>query len=269
MSKSAGFARMKAQGLSLIWLWWLPIVLVGCWWVLSSGSTNFYFPSLEKIFSVMMRDFANGLLWKHMLASLGNMAMGLIIATVLGVGFGLVIGELRSVREATGPFLNFVRAIPPAAIVPIVIVAMGVGAEPKVFIIAFACVWPILLNTIDGVKGMNPQLMETARAFQVPFVLRNRKVLFMAALPQIMAGLRISLAVSLVLMVISEFVGASEGLGFYIREKKESFAMAEAWSGTILTGVLGFLLSSVFLWFERWTLAWYFQSDPTHQNPNS
>ena len=260
---------MAKRVFTLFWLWWLPVVLIGGWWFSSADSTSFYFPSLEKIFSVMIRDFNSGILWHHLFASLGNMVMGLVIAMVFGVGLGLVIGELRAVREATGPFLNFVRAIPPAAIVPIVIVAMGVGSEPKVFIIAFACIWPIMLNTIDGVKGMNPQLMETARAFQVPFLLRNRKVLFMAALPQIMAGLRISLAVSLVLMVISEFVGASEGLGFYIREKKESFAMAEAWSGTILTGVLGFLLSSAFLWFERWTLSWYFQSEPTNDNSSS
>ena len=119
--------------------------------------------------------------------------------------------------------------------------------------------WPILLNTVDGIRGMNPQLMETARAFRIPFALRNRKILLMAALPQIMAGLRIALAISLVLMVIGEFVGASEGLGFYIREKKEAFAMAEAWGGTMLTGVLGYLLSAAFLRIEHRVLRWHFQ----------
>jgi ABC-type nitrate/sulfonate/bicarbonate transport system permease component len=110
---------------------------------------------------------------------------------------------------------------------------------------------------------MKPQLMETARAFRIPFGLRTRKLLIMAALPQVMAGLRIALAISLVLMVIGEFVGASKGLGFYIREKKESFAMAEAWGGTILTGILGYLLSALFLKFERWALRWHYQNDDT------
>ena len=245
--------------MSYLWLWWLPAVLVAAWWLGSSGSSNFYFPSLARIVDVTVRDFNNGILLAHLSASLGNMAMGLGVATVLGIGFGLVIGENDTLRVATGPFLNFVRAIPPAAIVPLVIVALGTDAAPKVFIIVFACIWPILLNTIDGVRGMNPQLMETARAFRIPFGLRNRRILFMAALPQIMAGVRISLSVALILMVISEFVGASEGLGFYIREKKESFAMAETWGGTILTGILGYLLSAVFLRFERWMLAWHFQ----------
>ncbi len=245
---------------SLIWFWWLPITLIAVWWVGSSGTSSFFFPPLSTIVTTTINDFANGVLWSHLAASLGNMAMGILIAAFLGIGAGLVIGENDRLRIATGPFLNFVRAIPPAAIVPLVIVALGTDSAPKVFIIVFACVWPILLNTIDGVRGMHPQLMETARAFRIPFGLRTRRILFMAALPQIMAGLRIALSVSLVLMVISEFVGASEGLGFYIREKKESFAMAEAWGGTILTGILGYLLSAVFLRIERWTLAWHFQA---------
>lgn len=245
----------------IAWLWWLPVALIAAWWIGSANSTNFFFPPLSRILEVTLRDLGNGILVTHLFASLQNMALGLAFAAIFGVGFGLVIGESKLIREATGPFLNFVRAIPPAAIVPIVIVAMGTGPAPKVFIIAFACVWPILLNTVDGVRGMNPQLMETARAFRIPFGLRNRKILFMEALPQIMAGVRIALAVSLVLMVISEFVGASKGLGFYIREKKESFAMAEAWGGTLLTGLLGYLLSAAFLKFERWALKWHFQTD--------
>lgn len=246
----------------LIWLWWLPVSLVAVWWFGSAGTNSFFFPPLNRIVSVTWRDLASGELLGHMRVSLLNMVAGLGISAVIGVVLGLVIGEWRALREATEPFLNFLRAIPPAAIVPIVIVAMGIGPEPKIFLIVFACTWPILLNTIDGVRGMNPQMLEMARAFRIPFGLRNRRILFMGALPQIMAGLRIALAVSLVIMVISEFVGASSGLGFYIRAKKEAFAMAEAWGGTLLTGLLGYLLSAIFLRFERWALHWHLRSEP-------
>lgn len=246
----------------LIWLWWLPVALVAFWWFASAGTNSFFFPPLSRILEVTWRDLASGELLRHMRVSLLNMVAGLAISAVIGIVAGLVIGEWRALREATEPFLNFLRAIPPAAIVPIVIVAMGIGPEPKIFLIVFACTWPILLNTIDGVRGMNPQMLEMARAFRIPFGLRNRRILFMAALPQIMAGVRIALAVSLVLMVISEFVGASAGLGFYIRAKKEAFAMAEAWGGTLLTGLLGYLLSAIFLRFERWALHWHLRSEP-------
>lgn len=246
----------------LIWLWWLPVALVAVWWFASAGTNSFFFPPLNRIVAVTWRDLASGELLGHLRVSLPNMVAGLAISAVIGVVLGLIIGEWRALREATEPFLNFVRAIPPAAVVPIVIVAMGIGPEPKIFLIVFACTWPILLNTIDGVRGMNPQMLEMARAFRIPFGLRNRRILFMGALPQIMAGLRIALAVSLVLMVISEFVGASSGLGFYIRAKKEAFAMAEAWGGTLLTGLLGYLLSAIFLRFERWALHWHLRSEP-------
>lgn len=243
-----------------LWLWWLPVALVAWWWFASLGTNSFFFPPLSRIVEVTIRDLASGVLLNHLRYSLVNMALGLTIAGMIGIVAGLIIGESRVLRESTAPFLNFVRAIPPAAIVPIIIVAMGIGPEPKVFLIAFACVWPILLNTVDGVRGINPQMLEMAQAFRIPFGLRNRRILFMAALPQIMAGMRIALAVSLVLMVISEFVGASAGLGFYIREKKEAFAMAETWGGTMLTGVLGYLMSAVFLRFEQWALHWHIQS---------
>ncbi len=245
--------------LGLVERWWLPVALVAAWWVASAQSTSYYFPPLRTILAVLWRDLTAGPLLYDMVVSLGNMAMGLAFAIVLGVGFGLLIGEYKAVRQATTPTLNFLRAIPPAAIVPIVIIAMGIGSAPKVFIIALTCFWPVLLNTIDGVRGISPPLVDTARAFRIPRALYFRRVLLMAALPQIMAGARIAVAVALVLMVISEFFGASVGLGFYINEAKQRFAMVETWAGTLLVGILGYLLSALFLRVEQWLLSWYFQ----------
>lgn len=239
--------------------WWLPAAVVAAWWHLSAGSTNFYFPPLSRILAVLWRDLTVGPLLPYMAASLGNMAAGLAIAITLGIGLGLVIGEHATLRRATNPTMNFLRAIPPAAIVPIVIISMGIGSAPKVFIIALTCFWPVLLNTIDGVRGIQPQLLDTARAFRIPRRLHFSNVLLMAALPQIMAGVRVAVAVSLVLMVISEFFGASTGLGYYINEAKQRFAMVETWAGTLLVGILGYVLSALFLRVERLLLAWYFR----------
>jgi len=245
--------------LDIVALWWLPVCLFALWLVASSGSTNFYFPPLARILAVLWRDLASGSLAGDLATSLGNMAAGLSFAVLFGVLLGLPIGEYSAVRRAVTPTLNFLRSVPPAAIVPIVIIAMGIGSAPKIFIIALTCFWPVCLNTIDGVRGVSPQLVDTARAFRVPRLLYFRRVLLMAALPQIMAGIRIAIAVALVLMVISEFFGASAGLGFYINENKQRFAMAETWAGTLLVGLLGYLLSALFLRLERWLLAWYFQ----------
>lgn len=238
---------------------WLPALLVALWWWVSAGSKSFYFPPLSEILAALWHDLVYGPLAGYLATSLGNLALGLAIAIVLGVGFGLLVGEVDTLRNVTSPTLNFFRAVPPASIVPIVIIALGVGSAPKVFIIALGCFWPILLNTIDGVRGTSAAVRATARAYRIPAHLVILRVALPAAMPQIMAGIRVALAVALVLMVISEFFGADSGVGFYITEASTRFATRQAWAGTILVGILGYVLSAAFLVIERRVLAWYFQ----------
>ncbi|NTI78517.1 ABC transporter permease [Rhizobium rhizogenes] len=244
---------------SLISQLWLPVLVVAGWWWISAGSSSFYFPPLSEILGALWTDLTDGPLIGYLGISLGNLAAGLAIAIALGVAFGLLIGEVESLRQVTAPTLNFFRAVPPASIVPIVIIALGVGAAPKIFIIALGCFWPILLNTIDGVRGTSPAVRETARAYRIPAHLVIFRIALPAAMPQIMAGIRVALAVGLVLMVISEFVGADAGVGFYITEASTRFATRQAWAGTILVGLLGYVLSGIFLRIERRVLAWYFR----------
>ena len=261
MSTSSQTPGIRERAKEIGVQWGLPVLAIVLWWTFSADSVNFYFPPLQTILAVLWRDLVSGPLLPYMAFSLSNMAVGLAAATILGILIGLIVGEYQGLREAATPTLNFLRSVPPAAIVPIVIIAMGIGAAPKIFIIALTCFWPILLNTIDGVRSMPSELRDTARAFGVPRGLYFQRVLLMAAMPQIMAGIRVAIAVALVLMVISEFFGASSGLGFYINDNKQKFSMPETWAGTLLIGVLGFVLSAVFMAFERWALAWYFQSE--------
>ncbi|ACM31333.1 ABC transporter permease [Agrobacterium rhizogenes] len=245
--------------LSLLSQLWLPVLLICGWWWISEGSQSYYFPPLSEILSALWTDLIAGPLLGYVCISLSNLAAGLAIATMLGISFGLLIGEFDTMRQITQPTLNFFRAVPPASIVPIVIIALGVGATPKIFIIALGCFWPILLNTIDGVRGTSLAVRDTARAYRIPTHLVVFRVALPAAMPQIMAGIRVALAVALVLMVISEFFGADAGVGFYITEASTRFATRQAWAGTILVGIIGYLLSGVFLQVERRVLGWYFR----------
>ena len=127
----------------------------------------------------------------------------------------------------------------------------------KVFIIAFVCVWPVLLNTIDGVGGVDPTLRETSRVYGVPRRDAILRVMLPAASPQIAAGMRTSLSLALILMVISEMVASSNGIGYFVLQSQRSFAIPEMWSGIILLGILGYLFNAVFLLLERRTLAWH------------
>lgn len=240
-------------------LLWLPVAIFAYLWWSSSGSTSFYFPPLQEILSTLWTDLTAGQLLRFVGLSLANLGIGIAIAIVLGVASGLLIGEFDEVRRIATPTLNFLRAVPPPAIIPIVIIAMGVGPTPKIFLIVLSCFWPILLNTIDGVRGTSASVRETARAYKIPVHLVVFRVALPAATPQIMAGIRVALAVALVVMVVSEFFGADAGIGFYISDASTRFATRQAWAGTILVGVLGYLLSAGFLLVERRVLAWYFQ----------
>ncbi|WP_297103168.1 ABC transporter permease [uncultured Devosia sp.] len=238
---------------------WLPVVLVALWWFISSDSQSFFMPPLSEIVQTLLNDIGNGELLEAAAFSMRNVGTGLSAAIVLGVSFGLLIGYNSVLRSAVWPLIAFLRAIPGVAIIPIVLVAFGVGPGPQIFVIALGCVWPILLNTIDGVRGIQSSITDTARAYRLPRALFIRQVLLPAATPQIMAGIRISLAVSLTIMVVSEFSAGNQGLGVYISSGVQSFAPSQVWAGTVFIGLIGYLTNVAFVLIERRILAWYFE----------
>lgn len=243
---------------SVVTYFWLPVALVLLWWFASADSQSFFLPPLSGILSVLWADLLNGELARQTLFSMRNVLVGLLVSLGLGMGLGLLIGSKPRLRVALWPFLAFLRAVPGVAVVPVVLVAMGVGPGPQIFIIVFACTWPILLNTIDGVRGIRESITDTARAYRLPRTLYVRHVLLPAALPQTMAGIRISLSVSLTLMVVSEFSAGNAGLGHYIMRGTEAFRPAQVWAGTIYVGIVGYLLNVLFVFVERRLLGWYF-----------
>lgn len=243
----------------LVSYFWLPLALIVIWWIVSLDSPSFFLPPLSDIVRTLLDDLLNGVLLGATAFSMRNVMAGLIIAIVLGIGFGIAIGYNPVLRSAVWPLLAFLRAIPGVAIIPIVLVAFGVGAGPQIFVISLGCVWPILLNTIDGIRGIRPSITDTARAYRLPRSLFIRQVLLPAATPQIMAGIRISLAVSLTIMVVSEFSSGNQGLGVYISSGAQSFNPSQVWAGTVFIGLIGYLANVAFVLIERKILAWYFE----------
>jgi ABC-type nitrate/sulfonate/bicarbonate transport system permease component len=244
---------------SLLKQLWLPVLVFAVLLVATAGSTSFYFPPLTRVLAALWTGLTGGGLVGDLLFSLRNIAFGLTLATVAGVGAGLVIGEVRLLRQATAPLLDFARATPTVAFVPVIILTLGIGSGPKVFLIFLGSVWPILLNTVSGVHGINPAVHETAHSYRIPWRLRLLKVVFPGALPQIFAGIRVALSVAVVLMVVSEIYGSPVGLGNFILQSGSSFKVADTWAGTILIGILGYALSVLLLAAEHLLLGWYHQ----------
>jgi ABC-type nitrate/sulfonate/bicarbonate transport system permease component len=235
----------------------LPIVLLAVWWLASAGSTSYYLPPLSDIFAAFPDTWLHGRLGSDVLPSLLRLIIGFLAALVLGVGLGVVIGSSRPVRAFCEPVLEFLRAIPPPVLVPVLILFAGIGNTMKVLVIVSGCLWPILLNTVEGVRAVDEVLAETCRSYGVDGVARLRHLVLRAASPQIVAGMRQALSVGIILMVISEMFASSNGLGFTIIQFQRSFAVAQMWTGILLLGVLGFALAMVMGLVERRLLFWH------------
>jgi ABC-type nitrate/sulfonate/bicarbonate transport system permease component len=235
----------------------VPLALLGLWAAWSAGSDTFYFPPLTEILETFGDTWLFERVGSDVLPSLERLALGYTISVVAAVAIGIPLGLSRVARRATSPIVELLRAIPPPALLPFAILVLGVGNAGKVFLIAFVCVWPVLLNTIDGITGIDPTLRDTARVYGIPRGERLRRIVLPAAAPQIFAGMRTSLSLALILMVISEMVASTNGIGFFVLQSQRSFAIPEMWSGILLLGLLGYALNVAFVLVERRVLAWH------------
>jgi sulfonate transport system permease protein len=245
--------RIAGLGLEL----WLPVTAVVVWWFWSEGSTSPFFPPLSVILEAFQDNWVFERVGTDLVPSLMRFGLGLGIAAVIGVLVGVLLGLWSPARRATAPTVDFLRSIPAPALISIMILLLGFGNTMKVTAIAFASMFPILLNTIDGVRGVEPQQLEMARAYKLSQWQQITRVVLPAATPQIFAGLRISLAVALLVMAFSEMFAGTNGLGFFIVFAQETYRIPDMWSGIVMLGIVGYTVNVLFLLVERRALRWH------------
>jgi len=236
----------------------VPIAILLAWQLWTVHADNPNFPRL----STILVEFRNMWLFSdvgtHVVPSLKRIALGFGIATIVGVGLGIPLGMSRWTRSLAMPHVEYWRAMPPPALLPISIVLLhSIGDVQKVSFIAFFCLFPILLNTMDGVRAIDPTLIDTARSFNVSRWERIRRLVFPAALPQISAGMRTSLSLAVIIMVVSEYFSSTSGVGFVLLNSKNTFQFTPMWAAILLIGLLGYLLNVLFMLAERRILAWH------------
>lgn len=235
----------------------LPAILIAAWWISSVVSPSFYVPTPPELVTTFVDTWLGDRFWRDVLPSLGRLALGVVGAVASGVILGILIGSFRTLRRLLEPLLEFFRAIPPPVMLPLLMIIMGVNWRMQVFVIVFGSLWPVLLNTVEGVRATDEVQRETARSYQLGRLDRLRYLTLPAAAPQIMAGVRQSLSIALILMVISELWYTSSGLGFTIVQFQRNFAIPEMWSGILLLGLIGLALALIFRYVERYVLRWY------------
>lgn len=249
--------RRLAQASQVAQVIALPIAVFVVWWLLTRHSTSVFFPPLQDILHQFKHDWLFRRVRSDLEPTVVRFVVGLLIAIVVGVGLGILLGLSPRARRDVSPVTELLRSTPITALVPVALILLGTGFAMETSLVVFGCVWPILLSTADGIRGTDPLLMDTARVYGVPRMNRVFGVALPAAMPRVFSGIRIAVAVGIAAAVIANMFASNAGLGFFVIDAQSRFDVKATWSGVLVIGVVGMLANLVFGLIERHYLRWY------------
>jgi len=216
-----------------------------------------FLPPFSKVISTFFIKIIDTTFLIDVIMTIVRCLVGFTIASLVGIFIGLLMGQSKKIYYLLEPLVEILRPIPSAAIIPVAILFLGIDNEMKIFVIFFACLWPILINSMDGARSIDPLIIATAHTFdlnQKDFLL---KIVIPASTPGIITGMRISLAISLILAVTVEMIAGNNGLGFYILDMERSFKFPDMYAGIVFIGLLGYTLNNIFLKLTANIMKWH------------
>jgi NitT/TauT family transport system permease protein len=224
--------------LCLLLAWWLGVsVVAGADTIAARFSPQATLVSLLELLGTPA-------VYEHVLVSLKRILIGLLSALLIGVPLGLMIGSYRHLEAATTPAFQFLRMISPLSWMPVVVMLMGVGDRPIYFLLTFAAIWPILLNTVAGVRQLDPRWLQLSRSLSATRLETLRKVILPGVLGHVLTGARLSIGILWIVLVPCEMLGVSAGLGYFILDTRDRLAYSELMAMVLLIGVLGYALDA-------------------------
>lgn len=244
VSKFPFLARLLMQLPSPLGL--LPLIVVLAAWQLLQRGNSPYFPPPSMWWTGIVQSAATGRLLPACVASLQTILVGLLLATAVGVMIGVLIGLSRRTARALGPFLEFCRAMPPPAIVPLAILFLGYDERMKLTIVVISAMWPILLNTASAIQRIHPILLDVATSFHLSLYERIRFIAIPSVMPSILLGVRIALPLTIVLTLLVEILTSIEGIGALMIAAQRNFQSGQLYGLLVLVGLFGFLLNTAF-----------------------
>jgi ABC-type nitrate/sulfonate/bicarbonate transport system permease component len=245
-------ARSRASGvlllLALLALWQVSAL----YWVSTPS-----WPPLTAVAAALVSGFGSGELLSVFGSSLLRMAIGYVLGVAGALAIGLLMANVRLAHAALEPLVELLRPIPIPAIVPPLILLLGVDDQLKIFVIAFSVFFPVLVNTIGGVRAVDSVAVDVARTLRVGRLRTVRSVVLPASLPYVLAGMRISLALALIVTIVAEMIAGSAGIGYYLLMTQYAMRASEMYAAIILLAATGYLLNRGFLAVEYRILHWY------------
>ena len=236
----------------------VPLVLLALWELASRLAilSPRYFPPPTLVGWVLVDRFAAGDLGAETLVTVTRLALAFAIAAVPGVPLGLLMGMVRPVRDAVDPYIAFLFPVPKIALLPFLLILLGVGEPAFVLTGAISAFFQIVISTLVGVQTMDPRFLEVGENYGAHGVRLFRKVILPAALPSIFTGLRLGLGLALVAIVAVEFIAAKSGLGHLVYRHWQMLSTTEMYGAFALVGALGLLLTRGLGALQRRALAW-------------
>ncbi|MED5815218.1 ABC transporter permease [Mycolicibacterium sp. 050232] len=215
-----------------------------------------FLPPLSEVVSAWFALLNNGQLWEHVSASLSRALAGLAIAIAVSIPLGVAIAWYRPVAEFLNPILELFRNTAALALLPVFILILGIGETSKVALVIYAASFPILLNTISGVRTVDPLLIKSARSLGLSPIRLFQKVILPAAVPTIFTGLRMAAASSILVLIAAEMVGAKAGLGYLITASQLNFQIPDMYAGIVTIALVGVIFNGIVVAVERRLSGW-------------
>ena len=241
------------------WSGWLVFTLLLFLWEYGSRLSpklQLYIPPVSQILFALGELIFSGQVATHLWITLCRFVEGYLVAAAIAVTLGVVLGYFRFVHSLLEMAIEFLRPMPSVAIIPVAVLLLGIGDSMIVAVTVYATMWPILINTIDGVRHIEQTLVDTARTFGLSRWRILWQVILPAASPYIVTGLRVSLSIALILVTTAEMIAGSKGLGFFILDEERSLHSSNMYAGIILVAVLGYTLNRLFMTLESRAMKW-------------
>lgn len=217
-------------------------------------------PSPAAILAGLSHLVTAGDLMLHVGVSIYRQMMGLVLAALVGITLGIGMAHVAWVRDVFEPIVRITYPLPKSALIPLLILWFGIGHNSKIFAVFLGCLLPVVVSSFNGTRGVNTQLVWSARSLGTGGIRLLWKVYFQAALPEILSGLRIALALSYTLLVSSEFLIARAGIGFLIQSLGESGDYPGMFAGVLIVALIGFAADRLYVKWMNWMLRWQEQA---------
>ncbi len=234
------------------------LALIGLWQLLADMRliSPIFFPSPMRAIAVLEYRVADGSIWVSLLGTSLRMLFGWLLASIAGIALGAAIGSSRLARDLLDPTLEFIRPLPASAVIPVAILFLGLSNTMSLTVIAFGAIWPVLLASVHGFSSVQRELTDVSHVLGFGRREFLFKIALPSALPDIIAGLRVSLAIALILTVVTEMQSSLPGLGWDIFFAQRSYRSADLYAGLILLAALGYTANHLIILLERRTLRW-------------